>query len=124
MVKNLVVGCSLGLDSIEAVLCDEDFKILKNETRPAPVKLGKESIATKIEKTITSLPDLRSVSAVGLSVPATLADGGKIVEKSVFCELEGANLYQLLAKRIDIPIFIFRRNICAMLAEQAFGAAK
>ena len=57
MVKNLVVGCSLGLDSIEAVLCDEDFKILKNETRPAPVKLGKEPIATKIEKTIQNLPD-------------------------------------------------------------------
>ena len=124
MVKNLVVGCSLGLDSIEAVLCDEDFKILKNETRPAPVKLGKESIATKIEKTITSLPDLRSVAAVGLSVPGTISGGGKIVERSPFPELAGANMFQLLAKRLDLPIFIFRRNICAMLAEQAFGELK
>jgi glucokinase len=124
MVKNLVIGCSLGLGSIEAVLCDEDFKIIEEISRPAPLKLGRQSIATKIEKAITSLPELRSVAAVGLSVPAMLSGSGKIIEKSSFEDLEGANLYQLLSKRLDIPIFIFRRNICAMLAEQAFGEAK
>lgn len=124
MVKNLIVGASLGLDSIEVVLCDEDFKVIKNETRPAPIKLGKESVATKIEKAITSLPDLRCVAAIGLSVPGTLSSGGKIIEKSPFPELEGANLYQLLAKRLDFPIFIYRRNTCGILAEQAFGELK
>ena len=124
MNKRLIVGASLGLGSIEAITADENFDILEQETRPSPAKLGKDSIAARIEKAVTSLPSFHNVYAVGLAIPAVFEDGGKKIIESSIPELEGANLYQLLAKRIDVPFFIYRRNTCALLAEQAFGRAK
>ncbi|MEO5367108.1 MAG: ROK family protein [Magnetococcus sp. WYHC-3] len=124
MKKNLLVGVSLGIEEIVAVLTDENFNIIERETRPLNAKLGRDSIATKIAKTITSLPSFHLGNGVGVAVPAVFGDGGKKVIKSSIKELIGADLFQLLSKRIDLPLFILRRNICALLAEQAFGEAK
>lgn len=131
MEKKLIAGVSLGLGGIEAVLTDADFTVLEELSRPLNPKLGKESIASKVEKAARSLARFHQVRAVGVAVPATFApDGlpagrqGKKIATSTIHELEGANLYQLLAKKIEVPIFILRRNFCALLAEQAFGAAK
>jgi len=124
MEKKLIAGVSLGLGGIEAVLTDADFVVLEELSRPFTPKLGKESIASKIEKTARSLSRFHQVRAVGVAIPATLAPEGKKIATSTIHELEGANLYQLLAKKIEVPIFILRRNFCALLAEQAFGAAK
>lgn len=122
--NNFIVGVSLGENEIVAVLCDEEFNILDRQTRPISSKLGKESIAVKIEKTITSFSNYHLSYAVGVAIPAVFNEGGKIVRKSPIEELVGANAYQLLSKRIDLPLFIMRRNFCSMLAEQAFGQAK
>ena len=122
--KGLIVGASLGLGGIEAVLADDQFNILERQERPFPGKMGKESYAVKIEKAITSLPGYHKAYAVGFSIPATFEGNGKRIIESSIKELKDANLYQLLSKRITLPIFIFKRNFCALLAEQAFGAAK
>ena len=124
-VKNkFLVGVSLGENEIIALLCDEEFNILDRQVRSISSKLGKESIATKIEKTITSFASYHLTYAVGVAIPAVFNDGGTIVRKSPIEELIGANVYQLLSRRIDLPLFISRRNFCSMLAEQAFGQAK
>jgi glucokinase len=122
--KGLIVGASLGLGGIEAVLTDEEFNILESQERPFPGQLGKESIAVKVEKAITSLPAYHNASAVGIAIPAIFEDNGKKISRSTIEQLKDANFYQLMSKRISLPIFIFRRNFCSLLAEQAFGAAK
>lgn len=122
--NNFIVGVSLGANEVVALLCDEEFNILERASKMISTKLGKESIAVKIEKTITSLPNFHKACSVGVAVPAIFNDGGKIVRKSTIDELVGTNVYQLLSKRIDLPLFITRRNFCMMLAEQAFGQAK
>lgn len=122
--NNFLVGVSLGESEIVAVLCDEEFNILDRQVRPISSKLGKESIAMKVEKTITSFANYHLAYAVGVAVPAVFNDGGKIIRKSPIDELIGANMYQILARRIELPLFIMRRNFCSMLAEQAFGQAK
>jgi len=122
--KGLIVGASLGLGGIEAVLTDEEFNILERQERPFPGKMGKESFMVKVEKTITSLPGYHKAYAVGFAIPATFEGNGKKVNDCSIEELKGSNIFQLLSKRITLPIFVFRRNFCSLLAEQAFGAAK
>lgn len=124
MSKNLIAGVSLGLGGIEAVLIDGRFNILESKSFPFPGKLGKETIASKIEKALTSLSNFHNVYAVGVALPAQFDEENKKVVKSSIEELVGANFYQLLSKRISAAIFIYRRNNCGMLAEQAFGEAK
>jgi len=124
MSKNLFAGASLGLAGIEAVLIDGRFNILESKSFPFPGRLGKETIASKIEKALTSLSNFHNVYAVGVALPAQFDEENKKVTKSSIEELVGANFYQLLSKRIPVPIFILRRNNCGMLAEQAFGEAK
>lgn len=124
MSSKLIVGVSVGRGEIHAVICTEDFTIIEKETRPLPPKIGKESIAARIEKTVSSLPSYHMAAAVGVAIPATFdVNGKKIIESSIE-ELKDVNIYQLLSKKINLPIFIFRRNFCSILAEQAFGLAK
>lgn len=122
--KSLIVGASLGLGGIETVLTDEEFGILESQERPFPEKLGKESLAVKVEKAITALPGYHNARAVGIAIPGTFEENGKKITSSTIEALKGANFYQLMSKRITLPIFIFRRNFCSLLAEQAFGSAK
>jgi glucokinase len=122
--KNFIVGASLGLGGIEAVLTDAEFNILEKQERPYPGHLGKESLAAKLEKTISSLSGYHQAKAVGVALPAVFSPDNKKILASTIEELTGANFFQLLSKKINLPIFILRRNFCAMLAEQAFGAAK
>jgi len=124
MRNDFLVGVSLGVGEVTAVLCDGNFEVLEREVRPIAPKIGKESIATKIEKTITSLPSFHKAGAVAVATPATFDQSNKIIKSSSIDELTGANLYQLLSKKIDLPLFITRRSFCLMLAEQAFGQAK
>ena len=124
MKNNLMIGVSVGVGEITAIICDEQFKILERKINPLPSKLGKESIAARVQKTITSLPSFRQAWAMGVSFPAVLDREGKKVIKSTIGELNGANAYQLLTKKINLPIFISSRNFGSLLAEQAFGAAK
>ncbi|OQA52555.1 MAG: Beta-glucoside kinase [candidate division WS2 bacterium ADurb.Bin280] len=124
MKSDFLVGVSLGVGQVNAILCDGDFNILERESRPFAPKMGKESIATKIEKTITSLPSFHKAAAVAVAAPAIFDQTNKLIKSSSIDELLGANLYQLLSKKIDLPLFITRRSFCLMLAEQAFGQAK
>lgn len=124
MKNNLIVGVSLGEGEIVAVLCDEEFNVLDRQSRPVTPKLSKESVAAKVEKTITSFANYHLAYAVGIGIPAVFDNGGKIVRESSFEGLIGANIYQVFARRIDLPIFVMRRNFCTILAEQAFGQAK
>jgi predicted NBD/HSP70 family sugar kinase len=62
--------------------------------------------------------------AVGICLPAIFDTSGKKIISSSIDELVGADIYQLLAKKINLPIFVQRRNFCFLLAEQAFGSAK
>lgn len=122
--KNLIIGASLSRAGIEAITCDDEFNVLEHEFRPFPGHLGKESLATKVEKTVTSLASYHKAKAVGVALPAVFSSDGKKIELSTIKELEGTNFYQLLSKRIDLPIYILRRNFCTILSEQAFGKAK
>jgi len=122
--KDLIVGASLSKSGIEAIACDDQFNILETELRPFPGHLGKESLATKVEKTITSLASYHKAKAVGVTLPAVFSPDGKKIESCSIEELEGANFFQLLSKRIDLPIYVLRRNFCTILSEQAFGKAK
>ncbi|MCX6809830.1 MAG: ROK family protein [Candidatus Berkelbacteria bacterium] len=124
MKKNLIVGASLGLSGIEAVICDDQFNELEKQSKPFPGRLGKESIVAKFAKVITSLTDFHMCYAVGVALPAVFDNSDKKIVSCSIKELEGANFYQLLSKRIDKPIYVLRRNYCSLLAEQAFGAAK
>jgi len=124
MKKDLIVGASLGLGGIEAVICDEEFNTLERQSRPYLGRLGKESLTARLAKTITSLSEFHRARAVGVAVPAIFDDEGKKIVASPIKELVGASLFQLLARKIDCPIFVLRRNFCSLLAEQAFGKAK
>lgn len=124
MKNNLMIGVSVGVGEINAIICDGHFEIIERKINPLPAKLGKESIVARVQKTITSLPSFRHAWAMGISFPAVLDKEGKKVIKSTIKELDGTNIYQLLAKKINLPIFISSRNFCSLLAEQAFGVAK
>jgi len=124
MKRNLIVGVSVGLGGIEVVLTSPDFEIVERASRPLPNKITKEAIATRIEKAITSLSRCHEAYVVGICLPATFDKEGKKIISSVFKGLEGVNLYQQIVKKISVPIFIFRRSFCSLLAERAFGPAK
>jgi len=124
MKKNLIAGVSLGFSGIGAVICDENFEIIHRISKPYPGKLGKESLVSKIAKVLSSLQGFHLCYAVGIALPAVFDfDNKKIIESEIE-EIVGENIYQLFAKRIDPPIYLFRRSFCSMLAEQAFGVAK
>lgn len=114
----------MGQSGIEAVTCDQDFNILDKKANPFPGEIGKDSLTLKLAKTITSLSEFHNAFAVGVSVPATFDAEQKKIITSTISDLEGVNFFHLLSKRIDKPIFLFRRNLSILLAEQAFGAAK
>ena len=124
MASSLIIGVSVGVGEINAVLCDKDFEILERKSNPLPPKLGKESIVARIQKTATSLPSFHKAWAIGVSFPATLDKEGKKIIKSTIPELDGTNIYQLLTRKINLPVFLTSRNFCSLLSEQAFGAAK
>jgi len=114
----------LGFSGIEAVICNEDFEIIHRVSRPHPGKLGKESLVAKISKALSSLKDFHLAYAVGIALPAVFDSDNKMVLESEVEEIIGQNIYQLFARRIDPPIYLFRRSFCSLLAEQAFGVAK
>ncbi len=124
MKKSLIAGVSFGFSGIEAVICDENFGILHRVNRPYPGKLGRESLVSRIAKTITSLKDFHLCYAVGIALPAVFDSDSKKIVDSEINEIVGENIYQLFSKRIDPPIYLFRRSFCSLLAEQAFGVAK
>lgn len=124
MKNNLMIGVSVGIGEITAIICDEQFKVLERVANPLQQRLGKESIMARVQKTVTSLPSFHHAWAIGISFPAVLDKEGKKVISSDIKELNGANIFQLLSRKINLPIFIFKRNFCSLLAEQAFGAAK
>jgi len=119
-----IAGVSYGLGGIEAVLLDGNFATVEKLARPYIPKLGRESIISKIEKTVTSLPNFHQAVAVGVALPAVFDSSGKKVVSSPIKELEGADIYQMLSRKLNLPIFIQRREFCSILAERAFGAAK
>lgn len=124
MKKNLIAGVSFGFSGIEAVICDEDFEIIHRVSKPYPGKLGKESLVSRIAKTLSSLQDFHLCYAVGIALPAVFDFDNKKIIDSEIDEIIGENMYQLFSKRIDPPIYLFRRSFCSMLAEQAFGITK
>jgi predicted NBD/HSP70 family sugar kinase len=127
MTKNnpkYIVGVSFGRSGIEVVAINDDLVIEERESRPYPGKVGKESVAARIEKAVTSLPSFHMAVAVGICLPAVFDSSGKKIISSSIEELAGVDIYQLLAKKINLPIFVQRRNFCFLLAEQAFGGAK
>jgi len=124
MNNHLLIGASIGQSGIEAILCDKSFNILEKKTNLYPGQIGKDSLVAKLAKTITSISQYHSAFAVGISVPAVLDSEGKKITNSTIKDLEGVNFYHLLSKKIDKPIFVFRRNLSILLAEQAFGSAK
>lgn len=112
------------MSGIEAILTDQNFNILEKKTNPFPGKLGKDTIVAKLSKTLTSLSDYHNAFAVGVSLPAVFDESNKKVISSRIHDLEGIDIYGLLSRKIDKPIFFFRRNFSIMLSEQAFGAGK
>ena len=124
MKKNLMVAVAVGKDEIAAILCDDEFNIVERTSSHFQSRLGKDSLISRVAKTITSLPSFHLAWAVGVSFPAVFDRDGKKIIKSTIKELDGVNVYQLLVKKINLPVFISNRNFCSLLAEQAFGAAK
>lgn len=124
MANKFIVGVSLTSKGVQAILTDDSFEVIESASKDFSGNLGKESIAVKVQKTITSLPNFHMAKAVGISLPVVFGSDGKTVVSSSIETLIGANAYQVFAKKIDIPIFLQRRNIALMLAERAFGALK
>ena len=124
MKKNLIAGVSFGFSGIEAVICDEDFEITDRISKPYPGKIGKESLVSRVAKSLTSLKDFHLCYAVGIALPAVFDPDSKKVIESDIKEIVGENMFQLFVKRIDPPVYLFRRSFCSLLAEQAFGVAK
>jgi len=121
--KKPIIGVSLGFSGMEAILCDGDFNILERQNKEYPGKVGKDSIVVRLAKTITALAEYHRAFAVGIALPATFDKEENKILTSPIEDLEGVNFFQMLSKKIDKPIFTFRRNTSLMLAEQAFGAA-
>ncbi len=124
MSHKYLIGASLGYSGIEAITSDQNFNILEKKSNPFPGKLGKDTIVAKLSKTITSLAEYHNSFAVGISLPAVFDQSNKKIISSQIEGLEGVDIYSLLSRKIDKPIFFFRRNFSIMLSEQAFGAAK
>lgn len=122
--KKFLIGASLGCSGLEAVLCDNNFNTLEKKSNPFPSNSGKDSLAAKLGKTITSLAEFHNAFAVGISLPAVFDEENKKILTSSIKDLEGVNFFHLISKKIDKPIFLFRRTLSIMLAEQAFGTAK
>jgi glucokinase len=124
MSHKYLIGASLGQSGIEAVLCDNNFNIIERKSNPFPANSGKDSLIAKLGKTITSLAEFHNAFAVGVSIPAVFDEENKKIIASPVKDLENVNFYYLLSKKIDKPIFLFRRTLSILLAEQAFGVAK
>lgn len=124
MASKFLIGASLGLGGIEAILCDNNFNILEKKSNQFPGEIGKDSLVAKLSKTITALAEFHNAFAVGVALPATFDDDGKKITTSTVTDLEGVNIFHLLSKKIDKPIFLFRRNQSILLAEMSFGSAK
>ena len=124
MSQKYLIGASLGLSGIEALLCDHEFNILEKKTNKYPGEVGKDSLVAKLCKTITSLSEFHNAYAVGVSLPAVFDADNKNIITSTIPDLEKVSIYHLLSKKIDKPIFLFRRNLSILLTEKAFGAAK
>lgn len=119
-----IVGASFGLGGIEAVLLDENFTPLEKVARPYIPKLGRESIIAKIDKAVTSLPSFHLASALGVCFSANFDKSGKKIIDSPIEGLKGADVYQMLTKKLNLPVYTHKREFCSILAEQAFGVAK
>lgn len=122
MKKNFV-GIDVSLSGIRVVMLNESFDVSSEEFEKLPQASGKESLAARIQKAFLAIPQGDHIKAVGISLPAIYEKGNKKIISSEFPNLNGVRIYELLSDKIKYPLFFFRRNNTALLAEQALGEA-
>lgn len=121
--KKNYIGIDVSFSGIRVAMLNEAFELTCEEHQKLPAATGKESLAARIQKTFLEIPQGEHISAVGVSLPATYEAGNKKIVSSPLPNLNNVKIYELLADKIKYPLFFFRRNNTALLAEQALGEA-
>lgn len=121
--KNNYVGIDVSLAGIRVVMLNESFEVTSEEFQKLPAATGKESLAARVQKTFLEIPQGNHIKAVGVSLPAIYEPGNKKIVSSDLPNLNNVKIYELFADKIRYPLFFFRRNNTALLAEQALGEA-
>ena len=103
---------------------DEQQNILHRGTEPT---FGRDldqllaELESELREGIAACPDVR---AVGLGIPSTIDRERGVAISSVNLPIVNVPIRDLVAERLELPVFIDNDANCAALAEQRFGAAK
>lgn len=117
-----MIGIDIGGTFIKFGLVDQVGNITERVSFPTPVK--KEELLTLLVETVGRMRATREVSAVGISVPGTSDENGRLLLAGALLELYDYPLGEILRERLGIPVFIENDANCAGLAEQWLGNGK
>lgn len=116
-----VIGVDLGGSKLAAGVIDADLRVRHRAFRAAPTtgvldaleEVARELIATSEEP----------VAAVGMGIPSLMDHAEGVARWTNHLELAGVAVADVMADRLDLPVFVDNDGNLAMLAEHRAGAA-
>jgi glucokinase len=120
----LALGADLGGTKMAVGVIDEQQNILHRGTEPT---FGRDldglldELESELREGIAACPE---VGAVGLGIPSTIDRERGVAITSVNLPIVDVPIRDLVAERLDLPVYVDNDANCAALAEHRFGAAK
>ncbi len=118
MNKRFVVGIDLGGTKVEAVLLDDEQKIVARERIPAEASFGVDRVLRNIEAVIAKTAGDYRYEAVGIGTPGVYVEkDDRIYGASNSPAYETPGFVSSLEKRLQVPLVIENDANCLALAE-------
>lgn len=116
------VGVDVGGTKIEAVLADEQGRVLQRTRIPTQAQEGAGAVLERIESAAKAVMT-HKVRGVGIALPGTI-NRDVLLECPNIPSLEGKNVLKMLQKRFGVPVIVENDANCFALAEHRWGAGK
>ncbi len=118
------IGVDLGGTKLLVGVLDAEREVLW-ERRERSTGHTEETLVELIAREVGEAREARpDASAVGLGIPATIDHARGVAIAAVNLPIDNWPIRELLAERIDLPIFVDNDANLAMLAEHLYGAAR
>lgn len=123
------IGVDLGGTSIKAGLVDQSFNIVSMKSLPTRRERSAEEIIKDMAslcKTLIEEKGLteKDISSIGIGCPGLASAKDGIILSSSNLNFENINVKEIMAKYIQLPVYVENDANCAAIGETVKGAAK
>lgn len=123
------IGVDLGGTSIKAGLVDESYNIIATKSLPTRRERSAEEIIKDMASLCKALIEEKGiteqdVSSIGIGCPGLASAKDGIILSSSNLNFENINVKEIMAKYIQLPVYVENDANCAAIGETVKGAAK